>query len=59
MEAIHSPRPVGWIEQPNVSLVHMQAGEPAVFGSGAQCRAAVRVPLDCEHWFVPNDEVCE
>lgn len=30
MEAIHSSRPFGWIEQPNVSLVHVQPREPSV-----------------------------
>lgn len=30
MDAIHSSRPFGWIEQPNVSLVHVQPWEPSV-----------------------------
>lgn len=59
MEAIHSPLPVGWIKQPNVSLVHVQAGEPSVCGPGSQCRAAVRVPFDGECRPVSEYDVSE
>lgn len=59
MDAIHSSRPGGWIEQPDVPLMHVQAGEPAVSGAGSQDGAGVGVPLDGADWLVAEDEVCE
>jgi hypothetical protein len=59
MDAIHSARVFGWIEQPNVSLVHSQAGEPSIVGSLAQDLAGVSVPLDSSNWRVSEDEVGE
>ncbi len=56
-EAIHAARPRGWIEQPNVSLVHVQAGEPAIGGALAQDGAAIGVPLDGADGLVSEDEV--
>ena len=59
MDAIHSSRPGGWIEQPNVSLVHVQAGEPSVGGSLAEHSAAVWLPLDGADGLVAKDDVGE
>jgi hypothetical protein len=59
MDAIHSARVFGWIEQPNVSLMHSQPGEPSVVGSLSQDLAGVSVPLDSGNWRVSEDEVGE
>ena len=59
MDAIHSSRIFGWIEQPNVAFVHMQVGEPAVCGSLAQDVAAVSIPLDGHNGSVSEDEISE
>jgi hypothetical protein len=59
MDAIHSASPLGWIKQPHVSLVHVQAGEPAVLGSLAQDGAGVGVPLDGADGLMSKNEVCE
>ncbi len=59
MEAIHAARVFGWIEQPNVSLVHVQAGKPSLGGSFTQDLAAVSVPLNSGNWRVSEDEIGE
>jgi hypothetical protein len=59
MQAIHSARPRGWVEQPNVPLVHVQAGEPTVGGALSEHGAAVGVPLDGAHGLMSKNEVCE
>ncbi len=56
-DAIHSSRVVGWIEQPNVSLVHVQAGKPSLCGSLPEDLAAVSVPLNSGNWRVSKDEI--
>ena len=56
MQAIHSALPVGWIEQPNVSLVQVQAWQP-VRRSVSESGATVFVPLNCEFWFVSKYQV--
>jgi hypothetical protein len=58
-EEIHSAGVRGWIEQPDISLVHVQAGEPSLGGSLAQDSAGVSVPLNSGNWLVPEDEVGE
>jgi hypothetical protein len=57
MDAIHSARVFGWIEQPDVSLVHPQAGEPSFVGSLPQDLAAVGIPLNSDNWRMSEDEV--
>lgn len=59
MQAIHSAGVVGWIEQPNVSLVHAQAGEPSVGGALSQDSAAVWIKFNCSDWGVPEDDIGE
>ncbi len=59
MDAIHSARPFGWIEQPDVSFVHMQTGEPSVSGSLSKHLAAVGIPFDGADGGVSKNEVCE
>jgi len=56
-DAIHSAGVVGWIEQPNVSLVHVQPWEPSIGGSITQDLAGVGVPLDGGNGRVPENEV--
>ncbi|OGO33105.1 MAG: hypothetical protein A2Z03_02250 [Chloroflexi bacterium RBG_16_56_8] len=50
-------RVFGWIEHPNVSLVHPQVGEPAFGGAFSQDSAGVWLPLDCANWIVSDNEV--
>ena len=57
MDAIHSAGVFGWIEQPNVSFVHVQPGEPTFSGSLAQDLAGVPVPLNSDNWLVPEDKI--
>lgn len=57
MDAIHASGVVGWIEQPNVSLVHVQAGEPAIGGALSQDLACVGAPLNSDNWRVSEDAV--
>jgi len=57
MDAIHSADVFGWVEQPNVSFVHLQAGEPSFCGSFPQDSAAIFVPLNSDNWLVSEDEV--
>ena len=59
MDAIHASGVAGWIEQPDVSLVHVQAGEPAISGSFSQDLAGVGFPLHSNNWRVSEDEVGE
>lgn len=59
MQAIHSAGVFGWIEQPNVLLVHAQLGEPSVGGSFPQDSAAVGIKLNCSDWGMAEDEVGE
>lgn len=59
MQAIHSAGVAGWIEQPNVSLVHAQTGEPSIGSALAQDSAAVGIKLNCSDWDVSEDEVGE
>jgi hypothetical protein len=59
MDAIHASGVFGWIEQPDVSLVHVQAGEPSVCGSFSQDLAGVGFPLHSDNWGVSEDEVGE
>jgi hypothetical protein len=59
MEAIHSSRVFGWIEQPNVSLVHVQTGKPSIGGSLSQDLAAVGVPFDGGNGFMSENKVCK
>jgi hypothetical protein len=57
MDAIHASGVVGWIEQPNVSFVHVQTGEPSVCGAFSQDLAGVGFPFHSDNWLVPKDEV--
>lgn len=57
MNAIHSSLPLGWIEQPYVSLMHMQAGEPSVLGPLSEHGAAVGIPFHSQYWSVSQYEV--
>ena len=57
MQAIHSSLVLGWIEQPNVSLVHAQAGEPSIGGTFSEDSAAVGVKFNCSDGGVAEDEV--
>lgn len=57
MEAIHSSRPGGWIEQPDISFVHVQVGEPAIGGSLSQHGAAIGVVFDGADGVVSKYEV--
>jgi hypothetical protein len=57
MDAIHSSRVFGWIEQPYVAFVHAQAGEPSLCCSFAEDLAAVGVPLNSGNWRMSKDEV--
>lgn len=59
MDAIHSSRVFGWIEQPNVALMHSQAGEPSFGRSLAEDGAAIGVEFDGSNWNVSEDEVGE
>jgi hypothetical protein len=56
-DAIHASRVFGWIEQPNISFVHVQVGEPSLCGALAQDLAAVSVPFDSGNWRVSEDEI--
>lgn len=58
-DEIHASRVFGWIEQPNVSLVHVQVGEPSLCGSLPKDSAAVLVVFNSDNWGVPEDEVGE
>jgi hypothetical protein len=57
MDAIHSAGVVGWIEQPNISFVHVQVREPSICGSFAQDLAGVGNPLNSDNWRVSKDKV--
>jgi hypothetical protein len=59
MDAIHSARVFGWIEQPDIALVHAQAGEPSLSGSLSEHLAGVSVPLNSGNWRMSEDEVGE
>ena len=59
MEAIHSAGVFGWVEHPNVSLVHAQLGEPSVGGTFSQDSAAVGIKFNCADGGVAEDEVTE
>nr|WP_240946357.1 hypothetical protein [Pseudomaricurvus alkylphenolicus] len=58
MDAIHSSGPVGWIEQLDVSMVHVQPWEPSVICSSLEHSGCVVVPLDGKNWSVSKNEVC-
>lgn len=57
MDATHSSRVFGWIEQPNVALMHAQAGEPTVGGALPEHGAGVGIPFNSGNWLVPEDEI--
>ena len=57
MDAIHSSRVFGWIEQPDVPFPHVQVGEPSVGGSLSEHGATVGVPLNGNDRVVSEDEV--
>lgn len=59
MNAVHASGVFGWIEHPNVSLVHVQAGEPSVCGALSQDLACVGIPFDGDDGLVSKDEVGE
>jgi hypothetical protein len=59
MDEIHSAGVFGWIEHPDISLVHPQAGEPSIGGSLSEDLAGVSVPLDNGNGSVSEDEVGE
>jgi hypothetical protein len=59
MDAIHVSGVIGWIEQPNVSFVHVQVWEPSIGSSFTQDLAGIRFPLDCADWLVSKDEIGE
>ncbi len=59
MQAIHASRPWGWIEQSDISLMHVQAGEPSVCDALAQDGAAEVVVLDGADGSVSKNEICE
>jgi hypothetical protein len=56
-DAIHASRVFGWIEQPNVSLMHVQVGEPSLCSTFSEDLAAVSVPLNSGNWRVSEDEI--
>jgi len=57
MDAVHSAGVFGWIEQPDISLVHPQAGEPSFLCPLSEDVAAVGIPLNSGNWLMPKDEV--
>lgn len=57
MQAIHSTGVFGWVEQPDVSFVHPQAGKPAVSGAGSENLAGVGIPLDGKDGDMSKDKV--
>jgi hypothetical protein len=57
MDDVHSAGVFGWIEQPNVTLVHMQVWEPTTCGSLLQDLAGVLIPLNSNDWFVSEDKI--
>jgi len=59
MDCVHASGVVGWIEQPDISLVHVQAGEPSFCGALPQDLAGVGFPLNSDNWSVSEDEVGE
>lgn len=58
-DEIHSAGVRGWIEQPDISLVHVQTGEPSLCGSLSEDSAAVLVVFNSNNWGVPEDAVGE
>ena len=59
MDAIHSSRVFGWIEQPDVSFPHTQVGEPSLCGALSEHSAAVGVPFDGSDGFMSQNEVTQ
>jgi len=59
MDAIHSAGVFGWIKQPGVDLVHVQARKPSVGGSLTQHSAAMSVPFHSGNWMMSDDEIGE
>ncbi len=58
-DAIHSATPRGWIEQPHVPLVHVQAGEPPLVAPLSEHGAAIGVGLDGTDGFMSKNEICK
>jgi hypothetical protein len=58
-DAIHASGVVGWIEQPDVLLVHAQVWEPSVGGALSKDGATVGIDLDGADRSMPEDAVCE
>lgn len=57
MDAVHDSGVLGWIEQSDVPLPHVQAWEPSLCGSFSQDSAGVWLPLNSDNWRVSEDEV--
>lgn len=57
MDAVHSSGPIGCREQPDISLVHVQAGEPSGVSALSQDLATVSVPLNGAHGDVADNSV--
>jgi hypothetical protein len=56
MQAIHSSGVFGWIEQLDVSDMHVHIGEP--FWSLCESFCGVSFPLDGEYRYVSKNEIC-
>jgi hypothetical protein len=59
MDAMYSARVFGWVEHPNVSLVHPHVGEPSVCDSLSKDFTGVFVPFNGNDWPVSEYEVRE